>query len=669
MLAKAALTRPYDALIVDASWVKTEFSLLLPDAPNVIYLPDGLDFQQFPPIDPSQAKVAIAQGLQISDGNRPMVGLVLGTEREENLHIASRIAARHPEWSVLLYDEAFPLRLPDFPENVYCFGARQFDDPFLVPVVLSGLDVLFFHASVGAPARILVGAMACGTPLVTASRAPLLELDEAFPRIPILHEPVWRPDIPWAEGERALVELLANPQKRTELGARAKQRAAGWTWEAQVEEWIRLIKQLIPTRELERAPYRERRPLLFCRWYDKGRDTVGSQAVSWDNLSRQSVAEGLTQDLMREHTPTEIALVLRNRGGTSEQPAPSQPRTHKELILSDAVFAVETHLQEAPSMWSKAKSQEVAHDAPLIPPQRISPLETELERQFAEKAKRYPHATGYLRKSVEKSLKTSPFAASSRLQNDFHRSDGFWQHFNDWVADILQISGWSLSELCNPPPSELTEEHPNFDAVKEKWYETPYYPVSEHLNYIDFEPALERARFILTHLEELKWDGATFLDLGFGPGVLTALVLQTKPHWRGHGVDISSVCRDYAQKLLTRKGVADRAHLIVGDVRQLPYPNASFDVMIGMEVFEHIPNPKDGLSEAVRVLKPGGYAITGLPIRLPLKMHLHVFEDTQEVLDLYREVGLKVLSFQEHEYHLSQRTFIDTFAFSTLTQT
>ena len=74
---------------------------------------------------------------------------------------------------------------------------------------------------------------------------------------------------------------------------------------------------------------------------------------------------------------------------------------------------------------------------------------------------------------------------------------------------------------------------------------------------------MERARFIIKPLESLNLEEETFLDLGFGPGVLTALILQTKPRWRGHGVDISSVCRDYAQKLLTRKGVAERAHLML----------------------------------------------------------------------------------------------------------
>ena len=60
---------------------------------------------------------------------------------------------------------------------------------------------------------------------------------------------------------------------------------------------------------------------------------------------------------------------------------------------------------------------------------------------------------------------------------------------------------------------------------------------------------------------------------------------------------------------------------------------------------EHIPDPLKGLLEGVRVLKPSGYAITSIPVRLPIPMHLYVPQNPREVLDLYERANLDVLDF------------------------
>ena len=108
----------------------------------------------------------------------------------------------------------------------------------------------------------------------------------------------------------------------------------------------------------------------------------------------------------------------------------------------------------------------------------------------------------------------------------------------------------------------------------------------------------------------------------------------------------------------------ERSELSVGDVRNLLYPDGTFDVVIAVEVLEHIPNPEAGLSEAMRVLKPGGYAITALPVQLPLMMHLYDFDTPDEVLALYKKVGLEIIDFETKEFQRQDSSFIDTFALS-----
>ena len=102
----------------------------------------------------------------------------------------------------------------------------------------------------------------------------------------------------------------------------------------------------------------------------------------------------------------------------------------------------------------------------------------------------------------------------------------------------------------------------------------------------------------------------------------------------------------------------------MGDVRTLPYPDETFDLVVAVEVLEHIPDPEVGLTEAIRVLKPGGYAIIALPVNLPILMHLYDFESPDEVLELYKKVGVQVVDFETKEFQGQSGPFVDTFALS-----
>ena len=243
------------------------------------------------------------------------------------------------------------------------------------------------------------------------------------------------------------------------------------------------------------------------------------------------------------------------------------------------------------------------------------------------------------------------------------QSDVSWKHTEEIVSDILYCGEMDVEQLfALENPNELTADR-DFEAVKTKLYETKYYPIGEHLNYISFPPALERKAFIGKHFNRFRED-SYFCDLGFGPGVLTAFILEQDTSWRVEGVDISKDCLHHAQRLLEKKRVLARSTLSVGDVRSLPYPDDTFDVVIAVEVLEHIPDPVTGLVEAMRVLKPDGYAMTALPVQLPLWMHLYDFDTPDEVLALYEEVGLEVVDFETKEFQFQGGSFVDTFALS-----
>jgi SAM-dependent methyltransferase len=54
-----------------------------------------------------------------------------------------------------------------------------------------------------------------------------------------------------------------------------------------------------------------------------------------------------------------------------------------------------------------------------------------------------------------------------------------------------------------------------------------------------------------------------------------------------------------------------------GDARRLPFPDATFDVVITSEVLEHIQDDVAAITEMVRVLKPGGRFAATVPAWFP----------------------------------------------------
>ena len=294
-------------------------------------------------------------------------------------------------------------------------------------------------------------------------------------------------------------------------------------------------------------------------------------------------------------------------------------------------------------------------------------LERQFEALLTEKSKKYPSASDYLRHSFQCAVTAQTELMLTRLRTEIDKDDTYWKNSEQVVSDVLSVMEINSEKLLNLEVSDLPHGIRDFNTIKEKLYDTTFYPSQEHLYYRNFEPARERLRFISKHLKKLNESNVQFCDLGFGPGVLTQFILVERPKWKGYGIDISSECLQYAKKLMKLKGVNKRIELKTGDVRSLPYADNTFDLVLGMEVFEHIPDPLLGLLEAVRVLKPRGYTITSIPVQLPIPMHLYVPQNPREVLDLYKQANLEVLDFSAKKYEIENGSFIATFALSLKT--
>lgn len=124
------------------------------------------------------------------------------------------------------------------------------------------------------------------------------------------------------------------------------------------------------------------------------------------------------------------------------------------------------------------------------------------------------------------------------------------------------------------------------EMVYEAWY-------LERVAVADF--VTQRLDRIVAKFEKFRRTGR-LLDVGFGGGEL--LDAARRAGWQVHGVDVSAEAVDRARQ----RGI-EATH---GTLANASFDSASFDVVVAVESLEHIADLVPLLTEARRVLRPGG---------------------------------------------------------------
>jgi SAM-dependent methyltransferase len=106
--------------------------------------------------------------------------------------------------------------------------------------------------------------------------------------------------------------------------------------------------------------------------------------------------------------------------------------------------------------------------------------------------------------------------------------------------------------------------------------------------------------------EFLKWlavpEGARWLDVGCGTGVVTGTILSLAGPAEVKGIDRSDAIIAYAREHVTDP----RASFEVGDAQALPVESETYDAVVSGLVLNFVPDKDKAIHEMTRAAKPGG---------------------------------------------------------------
>ncbi|HKO99727.1 MAG TPA: class I SAM-dependent methyltransferase [Pyrinomonadaceae bacterium] len=140
-------------------------------------------------------------------------------------------------------------------------------------------------------------------------------------------------------------------------------------------------------------------------------------------------------------------------------------------------------------------------------------------------------------------------------------------------------------------PKEMQEHH----------YSLVYEEEEKHWWYVGRRRILDT--FVRALRPKLSTNPPRILDVGCGTG---ANLNMLSNYGDGEGVDVSTQALNYCRE----RGLQNVKY---GTAEELPFADASFDLVTALDVVEHLDDDLAGLREIRRVLKPGGFALLTVP--------------------------------------------------------
>ena len=136
-------------------------------------------------------------------------------------------------------------------------------------------------------------------------------------------------------------------------------------------------------------------------------------------------------------------------------------------------------------------------------------------------------------------------------------------------------------------------------------------------------------------------DGGSLLEVGCGFGYLLG---SFDRRWQLYGTDISAHAAAIAQRRLPH------AHVLAADLQQgIPFLKR-FDVLIAVNVMEHLPDPQSAAAGIAQAVRPGGIVVAHLPtINNALNHWIYARTYESDPTHVYRPSGVEFNALFEAE--------------------
>ncbi|MCI8378543.1 MAG: class I SAM-dependent methyltransferase [Lachnospiraceae bacterium] len=154
-------------------------------------------------------------------------------------------------------------------------------------------------------------------------------------------------------------------------------------------------------------------------------------------------------------------------------------------------------------------------------------------------------------------------------------------------------------------------------------------------------------RFFRKKCEEDIHSGGRYLEVGPGHGEYLVTAVENMGFDHYLAVDISQTAAKLTHSFV-EFALRDRQNLLDKvDVEHKDFfdftTEEKFDAIVISEVLEHVENPKDFLVQVRKLSKKDTFIYLSTAINSPYPDHLYLFHNKEEVYEMFKETGLKVV--------------------------